>query len=152
MYFGDDLGMQKSLSISPDDWRRYIKPGYLKVLGLCKDAGVINCLHSDGHILEIIDDLIEAGVDIINPQFRANTLNGLLPFRGKICIQLGMDRQLFPFATTAQLNDHFRESIDTLYLPEGGLMLHVEISPDIPLASVDVICDILEESAGPYHP
>ncbi len=149
MCFADDLGWQNSLPVSPADWRQYIKPGYQNRLSLCRNAGALSFLHSDGHILEIIDDLIECGLNIINPQFRANGLKNLAKFRGKICIYLGMDRQLFPFATPSQLKNHFKESIDALYQPEGGLMLHVEIAPDVPLSSVETICDFLEEFAGP---
>ena len=151
IYFADDLGLQKSLPISPADWRRYIKPGYQKRLSLCRNAGVLSYLHSDGHILKIINDLIECGLNIINPQFRANGLENLAKFKGKICIHLDLDRQLFPFATPSQLKDHFKESIDALYLPEGGLMLYAEIAPDVPLANVETICDFLEEFAGPWH-
>ncbi len=151
IFFGDDLGWQNSLPISPIDWRRYIKPSYQKILTVCREAGILSYLHSDGHILEIMDDLIECGLNVINPQFRANGLNNLTKFRGKICIHLGMDRQLFPFATTSQLKNHFQESIDALYRPEGGLMLHVEFAPDVPLSNVETICDILEKFAGPWH-
>ncbi len=151
IYFGDDLGLQRSLPISPDDWRWLIKPSYQKVLNLCQQAGVLTYLHSDGHILEVIDDLIECGLNIINPQFRANGLNGLAQFKGKICIHLGMDRQLFPFATPGQLWEHFQQSLEALYLPEGGLMFHVEIGPDVPLLNVETIFNILEELAGPWH-
>jgi hypothetical protein len=145
MYFGDDMGLQRSLPISLNDWRHYIKPAYKKILGTCKDAGVISYLHSDGCIIDIIDDLIECGLNVINPQFRANGLKNLAKFKGKICINQDMDRQLFPFATTSQLKDHFKEVIDTLYLPEGGLMIYTEIEQDVPLKNVDTIFNLLEE-------
>ena len=70
MDFGDDLGTQRSLPISPSDWRRYLKPCYDSIFGACRDAGAIVRMHTDGHILPIIDDLIECGVDILNPQIR----------------------------------------------------------------------------------
>jgi len=150
IYFGDDLGLQKSLPISPEKWRRYIKPCYRKIFGLCRDAGVLAYLHTDGHILEIIPDLIECGVNILNPQFRANTLDGLVRVaRGRICLNQDLDRQMMPFASPAELEKHIRDIVDRLNLPEGGLMLLAEIGPDVPLENVEAIADALEEVGGP---
>ena len=70
MSFGDDLSMQTSLPISPEDWRFYLKPAFHAIYGACKRSGAIVRVHTDGHILPIIDDLIECGVDILNPRDR----------------------------------------------------------------------------------
>jgi len=143
--FGDDLGFQKSLPISPTDWRRYIKPCFAQMFDKCAERNVYVYLHTDGYILDIIPDLIECGVDILNPQVRPNTLKGLEKHcKGKVAIELDLDRQLFPFATKRQLRDHVKEAIDTLVLPEGGLMLHVEFGPDVPLENIETICETLE--------
>ena len=64
LHFGDDLGLQKSLPVSPEMWRRYIKPGYEAITGQCRDRDVPVYLHTDGHILEIIGDLVDVGVDL----------------------------------------------------------------------------------------
>lgn len=146
MGFGEDLGMQASLPISPGMWRRWIKPGYEAMCGPCRDRGIPVFLHSDGHILEIIPDLIETGVRILNPQFRANGLEGLVKVaRGKVCIEQDLDRQMFPFATPSQIEDHITEVYEGLYLPEGGLMLKAECGPDVPLKIIDAICGVLEK-------
>jgi len=148
---GDDLGMQDSLPISPDDWRRYLKPCYRAIFGRCRDKGVLTYLHSDGHILEIIPDLVECGLNTINPQIRANTLDGLVRVaKGKLCINLDLDRQLFPFATPDEIRAHIREAKDALYSPEGGLMLTAECAPDVPLENIKAICETFEElGCGP---
>jgi len=149
IYFGDDLGLQKSLPISPSDWRRYLKPCYAKIFGACRDKGVYVYLHSDGHILEIIEDLVECGVNIINPQVRANTLQGLAKVaKGKVCIHLDLDRQLFPFASQEDIKEHIKEAVKTLGLKKGGLMLHAECEPDVPLENIEIICQTLEEVGG----
>jgi len=146
MYFGDDLGLQKSLPISPKDWRYYLKPSFSQMFDKCREEGVYIYLHTDGCILEIIPDLIECGVNIINPQIRANTLEGIEKHcKGKVAIHLDLDRQLLPFATPCQLEEHIRKAIDTLALPEGGLMLHIECGPDVSLKNIAVICKILEK-------
>jgi len=157
---GDDLGMQAALPMSPADWRRYLKPCFAAIFGPCRDRGVLTYLHSDGHILEVIPDLIECGVNVVNPQIRANGLDGLVrEAKGKVCICLDLDRQLFPFATPDEIRRHIREAKDALYLPEGrsdsvdapgagGLMLSAECAHDVPLANIQAICETLEEVGG----
>ncbi len=143
---GDDLGMQTSLPMSPDDWRRYVKPGYWRIFARCCDESVPVYLHSDGHMLEIIPDLIECGITVINPQIRANGLDGLVRWaKGKVCINLDLDRQLFPFAEPHEIRAHIREAFDALYSPEGGLMLAAECAQDVPPGNVRAICETLEE-------
>jgi uroporphyrinogen decarboxylase len=65
---GDDLGTQDSLFISPDIYRRFIKPRHKKLVNFIKSkADVKVLLHSDGAIREIISDIIDCGIDILNP-------------------------------------------------------------------------------------
>ncbi len=145
MTFGEDLGMQTALPISPPMWRRVVKPAYEAMFGPCRDRDVPVYLHSDGHILEIIPDLIETGVRVINPQIRANGLEGLQKVaRGKVAINQDLDRQLFPFATPSEIEDHISEVFEGLYLEEGGLMLLAEVGPEVPLENVDAICRTFE--------
>ncbi len=143
--FGDDLGLQKSLPISPQAWRHYIKPCFSSMFGLCRKNNVYVYLHTDGYILDIIPDLIGCGANIINPQIRPNTLAGLKEYcRGKIAINLDLDRQLFPFASKSQIEDHIKEAVETLYIPEGGLMLTAECAADVPLETINNICSTFE--------
>ena len=65
--FGDDLGMQTSLPVSPAKWRTYLKPCYMQLYQPFRRAGHYVYMHTDGHIVEIIPDLIEIGIDAINP-------------------------------------------------------------------------------------
>ncbi|MGQ9514845.1 MAG: uroporphyrinogen decarboxylase family protein [Thermoproteota archaeon] len=64
---GDDVGMQKGMMINPTTWRRFLKPKYTELIKLCHRYGVFFHFHSDGWIEPIIPDLIEIGVDILNP-------------------------------------------------------------------------------------
>jgi len=143
---GDDMGMQTALPIRPDDWVRYLKPCFAQIFRAGLDRGVTTYLHSDGHILEIIPHLKECGLHCINPQVRANTLDGLVDVcKGKICVKLDLDRQLFPFATPDQVREHIHECKDALYMPEGGLMFNAECAPDVPVPIIRAICETLEE-------
>ncbi len=146
LYFGDDLGMQDSLPISPDKWRKYLKPCYMKMYQYTHDQGRYVYMHSDGQIYPIIPDLIECGVNIINPQFRANGLDNLVKTcKGKVCVNLDLDRQMFPFCTPEDIDDHIREAVEKLGSPEGGLMLLAECAPDVPLENIEAICSSLEK-------
>ena len=72
--------------------------------GRCRENGIYTYQHTDGYILDIIPDLLECGLNILNPQVRPNTLEGLKKIcKGKVEVDLDLDRQLFPFATKEQL-------------------------------------------------
>lgn len=149
--FGDDLGMQAALPISPAKWRKYLKPSYARLYGRCHEAGYSVYMHSDGHIVEIIPDLVECGVNVINPQIRANGLENLVAAcKGRVCVDLDLDRQLFPFATPQEIDDHVREVVAALGAPEGGLWLKAECAPDVPLENIEAICTALETYRD-YH-
>ncbi len=146
--FGDDLGMQSGLAIGARRWRKYLKPCYQKLYGMLKEASpdTLIYMHTDGCIWEIMPDLKECGVDMINPQIRANGLDNLVRVcKGKIPINLDLDRQLFPFATPAELDAHVRECVEALYLPEGGLGLNVEFNYEIPLENMEAVLDAVEK-------
>ena len=114
--YGEDLGMQSGLPISPAMWRRYIKPSYTRLFSLGVEAGLPVRMHTDGYILDIIPDLIECGVTLLNPQIRPNGIDGLRrTARGKVAIDQDLDRQLFPFATPSQIEDHIGEVYEGLY-------------------------------------
>lgn len=144
MAFGDDLGTQKALPISPARWRKYLKPCYQALYGKCQAAGHPVYMHTDGCIWEIIPDLIECGVNVLNPQIRANGLDNLVrTCKGKVCVDLDLDRQLFPFTTPAQIDRHIGECVEALGSPEGGLWLKAEVDEGVPLANIDAICQAL---------
>lgn len=146
MYFGDDLGMQDRMAIGVEKWRKYIKPCYARLYSLCHEQGTAVYMHTDGHILPVIADLRECGVDVLNPQIRANGLEGLArECKGKICIDLDLDRQLFPFCGPEDIDAHVREAVEVLGMPEGGLWLHAECGPDVPLENIEAICLALEK-------
>jgi len=149
MHFGDDLGMQKGLAIGAEKWRKYMKPCFKKMYDIVHAAGKYVYMHTDGMIYEIIPDLIECGVNMLNPQFRANGLDNLVrTCKGKVAINLDLDRQLFPFATPSQLDDHVRECVEAFYMPEGGLGLAIEFGPDVPLQNAAAVFDAARKYRG----
>ncbi|MDR1531330.1 MAG: hypothetical protein LBS62_03955 [Clostridiales bacterium] len=143
--FGDDLGMQNGLAIGREKWLKYFYPCYKKMFGMVRQAGKLVYFHSDGCIHEIIPALIECGVSMLNPQFRANGLDNIVrACKGKVAINLDLDRQLFPFASPAELKDHVREAVEAMYMPEGGLGISIEIDQAVPLANIEALSDAAE--------
>ena len=148
--FGDDLGTQKGLAIGAERWRKYLKPCFRKLYGMIKSykPSQLIYMHTDGCIWEIMPDLVECGVDIINPQYRANGLENLVRVCRReqvITINLDLDRQLFPFATRSGIFDHVGECVESLYMPKGGLGLNVELNYEIPLDNMAAILDAVEK-------
>ena len=146
VFVGDDNGMQKSLAIRPSTWRKYIGPAYKAIYDVAHKAGKLVYMHTDGCIWEVIPDMVAAGVNCVNPQIRANGLDKLVEVcKGKVCIDLDLDRQLFPFATPRQIEEHITECCEAMYLPEGGLMLCAECGEDVSLDKIETICSTLEK-------
>ena len=144
--FHTDIGTQRGLMISPAKFRKYIKPLFKELFTTCRSAGTHVALSSDGHLLEIVDDLVECGVSMHDPQIRANTLEGIArAYKGKLCINLDMDRQMFPFCTPADIRHQVKQAVEQLNAPEGGFMIFASISGgDVPLENIEAICQAFE--------
>ena len=145
--FHTDIGTQNSLMISPAKFRRYIKPMFKEIFTICRKAGAHVALSSDGRLLEIVDDLVECGVSMHDPQLRANTLEGIeRAYKGKMCIRLDLDRQMFPFCRPRDINRQVREVVAKLSSPQGGLMVVGYIhGGDVPLENIEALCEAMEE-------
>lgn len=152
--FGDDLGMQDRLTIHPNRFRKYIIPAYSKMFMMASEKGVHIRLHSDGHIMEVAEDLIRAGVTILNLQDLVNGIDNIRrKLKGKVCIDLDIDRQkIIPFGTPEDIKKHVEKVISMLNSPEGGFMITVDLYPPTPLENVEALCQALEEAGGGVKP
>ncbi len=144
---GEDLGTQTASIISPEMFRKYCKPTYEKLLEPCRKKKMHVMQHSDGYIMDLIDDLMMAGVTIINPQDLCNGIDNLRrEFKGKVCIRLDVDRQtVVPYGTRAEIHELIEEEVRTLGSPEGGLELVCGIYPPTPPENVDAVACAFEE-------
>ena len=146
IHFGDDLGIQNGLAISPGKWRKYLKPCYKKMYSIVHEAGKYVYMHTDGMIYEIIPDLAECGVDIINPEIGPNGPDNLARVcKGKYPLEIYIDSQMLPFATPWQIESHVRECVEALYLPQGGLALIAELNYEIPLQNCAAALDSMRK-------
>jgi len=145
--FHTDIGTQNALMISPEKFRKYIKPMFKRIFTTCREAGTPVSLSSDGRLLEIVDDLVECGVSVHDPQLRANTLDGIRhAYKGKMCIKLDLDRQMFPFCRPEDIRNQVEQAVETLNAPEGGLMMMGAVfGDDVPLANIEALCEAFEQ-------
>jgi uroporphyrinogen decarboxylase len=125
---GDDLGMQNGPLISPDLYRSLIKPRERELISFIKkrtDAKIY--FHSCGSVYEFIPDLIEIGVDVLNPiQVSAKDMvtkrlkqefGERLSFWGAVDTQ-----QVLPFGSQEDVEAEVRKRIGDL-APGGGYIL-----------------------------
>lgn len=142
----EDLGMQAAPMISPRHFRHYIKPSYLRMTAPLRAAGVLVHEHTDGYIMDLIDDLVECGGDVINLQDLVNGLDNLQRHvRGRIAIDLDIDRQsVTASGTPAEIDDHIREAVTKLGSPVGGLSLCYQPWPPTPIANIRAVYDAME--------
>ncbi len=145
--FGEDLGTQTQSAISPKHFAKYVAPAYERLMKPCHDKGTLVALHSDGYIMEIIDQLIASGCDIINPQDLCNGIDNLASeVKSRVCIRLDIDRQsIVPFGTPQEIHDLIEEEVHKLGSPQGGLELICGIYPPTPTENIDAVCSAIEK-------
>lgn len=139
IWAGDDMGTQRGMLISPRSWRRFFKPRMAEFIARLKaiNPEVKVAYHSDGNIIAIIPDLIEIGLDVLNPVQPACLDPALVKqkFGDRLCFWGTIDEQhTLPFGTPEEVRRQVRERIETVGY-DGGLILgpthHVQL--DTPL-------------------
>ena len=152
MSYPEDLGMQIGPMIPPDMFRRYIKPSYKRLMKPAVDAGIPIHMHSDGDIRDLVDDIVDSGVEIINLQDLVNGIDWIADrFRGKVCVDLDIDRQrITPYGTPAQVDALIREEVEKIATPAGGLTMIYGLYPGVPLENVKALMDAMEKYSFYY--
>jgi len=139
IWIGDDVGTQNAMMISPQTWRCFMKPRMASFIAALKSMkpDLKVAYHSDGVIYPIIPDLIEIGVDVLNPvqpkcmdPVRLKKLYG-----DRLCFWGSIDEQeTLPFGSPTDVRAEVRSRLRTLG-KKGGLILgpthHVQL--DTPL-------------------
>ena len=150
--YPEDLGMQQGPMLSPEAFRRYIKPSYQRLMQPARDAGIPIHMHSDGDIRSLMDDIVDSGVEILNLQDLVNGIDWIANrFRGRLCVELDIDRQrITPYGTPAQIDALIREEVEKLSTPEGGLCMIYGLYPGLPMENVKAVMDAMERYAGYY--
>ncbi len=145
--FPEDLGSQKSLLMSPKMFKQYIKPVYRRLMKPVKDRKKLVHMHVDGYVMDIIDDLIECGVDVINPQDLVNGIDDIQKhIKGRMAINLDVDRQnVTVFGSKKDIDDLIKEEVMKLGSSKGGLSLVYGLYPGTPLKNAEAVMAAMEK-------
>ncbi len=121
----DDWGLQERLLIHPDAWREIWKPHYARVYKAAHEAGTLTFLHSCGYVMDILEDIIEAGLDVIQLDQQENIgLENLgRRFGGRITFWCPVDIQtVMCNGSEKQIREYCRMLVETLGRKEGGFI------------------------------
>lgn len=149
---GDDIANQNALMFSPETWRTFMKPRWAKVIAAARSIkpDIHVWYHSDGNVSEVLDELVEIGIDILNPvqpecmdPFAIRKRYGKrLAFDGCVGTQT-----TFPFGTPEDMRRVIHELGEGLDARNGGLMLsptHV-LEPEVPAENIVAFFEACDE-------
>ena len=156
--FGDDLGMQTGPQISPAMYREFFKPRHAAMFQRAKElADVKVMLHCCGSVRELLPDLIEAGLDAINPvQITCRgmelgslirDLGGNITFWGGGCDT----REVLPNGSPAQVTEHVKCQLDLVSRGATGSFVFQQvhnIMADVPPQNIVAMIDAVHEFNG----
>ncbi len=151
VFLTDDWGSQTSLMISPRMWRTIFKERYRRLVNTAHDAGMDFILHSCGNVIDIVGDLIDVGVDVLDPvqpgametAELARQYGGAIAFSGAVDIQ-----GLLVEGTPAQVRDAIRRTLDELARPFGNALILGPanvMTPEIPLDNIRAMLEATRE-------
>ena len=113
----DDYGSQTNMMMSPEVWRKFFKPRLARIVAVYRDAGLPHIHHSCGSIMPIVGDLIEIGVNVLNPiqpnaldiQKLSDEYGDKLAFFGGVCNQ-----EVLPFKSPQEIDAHVEYLVQVL--------------------------------------
>jgi uroporphyrinogen decarboxylase len=147
IWTGDDVGAQHKMLISPKMWRRYLKP---RMANFVAELKAINpnlkvAYHTDGNVMPIIPELIEIGIDVLNPVQPAsmNPAEVKRRFGDRLCFWGTIDEQhTLPFGSPREVKSEVVDRLETVGR-KGGLILapthHVQL--DTPMENFWALVD-----------
>lgn len=153
VFLTDDWGSQTSLMISPAMWRKFFKPHYATVFAEAHRFGMDVIFHSCGNVTQIVGDLIEVGMDVLDPvQPEAMDMDSIArQFGGKVAFSGAIDLQhLLTSGTPSAVRDGVRHVIETLGRPFGGSLIVSPanvMTPEIPLENLRALFQAAHEQA-----
>ncbi len=150
--FNDDLGTQENLMMAPEAYRQFLKPLHRRLVQMLRakapQAKVL--LHCCGNIYKILPDLIEIGIEVINPvqplAAEMDTWRLKREFGKDLCFQGGIDIQRAMKGTASDVEKEVRERIRSL-APGGGYVLSTanNIASDIPVENVALLYRLADQ-------
>lgn len=157
LMLGDDVSTQEDMMLAPKLWRDTMKWRLAKVVKAAKDVNpdILMFYHGDGNLQKIIPDLIDIGIDILNPVqpecMDPVEIKKLYGDKISLWGTLGTQTTM-PFGTPHEVKETCKRLIENVG-EGGGLLLaptHV-IEPDVPWENVQAFIDAIKEF-GTYAP
>ncbi len=147
MGYAEDLGMNTGPMISPNHFKKYIKPVYQRMIKHAKDANIKIHMHSDGDIRTLVDDIIDSGVDVINLQDMVNGIDWIADrFKDNTCVELDIDRQnITVFGGKSDIDNLIKEAVTKIGSKKGGLMMIYGLYPGVPEKNISYLMDAMEK-------
>jgi len=150
IFLTDDWGSQNALMISPAMWRRHFKEHYRRIFAEVHRWGKDVLFHSCGNIASIIPDLIEVGVDVLDPLQPGplNLAEVASKFGGKVSFSGGIDDQRLEDYSPQEVKEMVRRTIDTLGRPFGNAYIIAaanSILPSVPLENLQAMIQACHE-------
>jgi uroporphyrinogen decarboxylase len=126
-YVAEDMGSQEDLLFSPKQIREFLIPRMKRMIDLAHEAGVYVIHHSDGAIRKILPDMIDAGIDVLNPiQWKCSGMEreGLKrDFGDKVIFYGGVDNQYtLAFGSVREVEEEVKDNLAILG-KDGGYIL-----------------------------
>ncbi|MBM3497434.1 MAG: hypothetical protein FJX74_02080 [Armatimonadetes bacterium] len=148
---GDDFGTQHGPMMSPDLWRRLLKPGFRAYIELAHRHGLPVMHHTCGSVVELIPDFIECGLDVlqsVQPAAAGMDLAALKQEFGRdLCFHGGVDiQQTLPRGTPEDVRAEVRRRMEA-GKPEGGFIIGTahNLQPDVPRDNILALFEACEE-------
>jgi uroporphyrinogen decarboxylase len=154
LWVGEDLGTQESLLMSPPTFRRFLKPRLEAMMELAHSFGVKVFHHDDGAIGRLIPELIEMGIDILNPiQWRCRGMDRELlarEFGSRVVFHGGIDNQrTLPFGTPADVRCEVLENIRIFQGCKGYIVAPCHnIQPNTPTRNILALYETVQNSSA----
>jgi uroporphyrinogen decarboxylase len=154
IWTGDDIGAQNNMMISPKMWRTYFKPRMASFIAELKaiNPKVKVAYHTDGNVELVIPELIEIGIDVLNP-IQPGSMDPAFvkeQYGDQLCFWGSIDEQhTLPFCTPDEVRTEVLHRLKTIG-KDGGLILapthHVQL--DTPLENFWAMVNTIVET--PY--
>ena len=137
-WFGDDLGTQLALLVSPQVWKTFLGPQYRRLIALAEKHNLPTIIHSCGSVRQIIPEMINIGVKVLHPVQTA--AEGMRPeeladeFGDKLMFFGGIDTQhLLPSGRIDEIKlqiDHLRATLGrhNAYIVAPSQLLDIDVS------------------------
>ncbi|NLF01072.1 MAG: hypothetical protein GX601_08865 [Anaerolineales bacterium] len=143
LWTGDDVGGQQAMMMSPRFWRQMIRPHLARIFEVGKAGGLWVAYHSCGAIRPIIPDLIEMGLDVLNPvQVHCPGMDPLslkAEFGRRLTFMGGVDTQrLLPYGSASEVQRETERLLAGMTADGGGYILAAShtVPPETPVENI----------------